>query len=667
LTRFTRRDKATEVSDTISPGAASADTSYPPGRRIALVVAGVLTMLAPFVGILCLGVPSWFPAAATLDTVTIVRPGAPWSDPSWSLAGRLLWSLLLASSFVTLLHLRGWCGRWLPPALLLAGLAVSQAAIWATGQSKFGMIGGLIPFSDASGYFDYANQMLENHRIVSGFTDRSMFSALLSSILQFVGPNLKTVLALLLFSSGVGMFLATREMRARFGSVAAVCFLFVVHAFYNRTIGMLMTEHLGLALGLFSFALLLRGVMEPRRAAWFVGMLLLSAALCARAGAFFVLPPLCLVTGRLFRKSGRFSVRMFALAIAVMLLPFVLNRMLLVQLFDPATRPKSNFSYAAYGVLRGTNWTDALNTFGTDHEKIRTATLEILRKKPYTVLHAVRRTWRGFFWDSTGFIFMGPEWSRVLLYAFLFGIALGIARASRTPYDGFSAAIGGGILASIPFVPPIDCDLMRAYAATMPLHACLAAGALGALVRLVAPAFRRKLPDPGRLVETQTLPDNSPVIATVSGALILFLTFVLPLGRSLLTPAVAECPDLTGRKPSDSVRGTAIHLVADDAPRPFVPNVRISDFRQRLGGLEGYIFKKEAAWLASLPAGTSIVAGSINEITVIATEKLYHPTIRAEFDKFSVASLHLAVDRELSLPISPDATAPPTGEKPLPE
>ena len=631
------------------------------------MVAGVLTVLAPFLAILCFGVPSWFPAAATLDTVTLVRPGAPWNDPAWSLAGRLLWSLLLATGFTALLHLRGWRGRWLPPALLLAGLAVSQASIWATGQSKFGAIGGLIPFSDASGYLDYASQMLENHRIVSGFTDRSMFSAMLSSILQFIGPNLKPALALLLFFCGVGMFLAAREMRARFGSVAAACFLFVIHAFYNRTIGMLMTEQLGLALGLFAFALLLRGLMEPRRGAWFAGMFLLSAALCARAGAFFVLPPLCLVTGRLFRKSGRFSPRMFALAIAVMLVPFVLNRMLLVQLFDPATRPKSNFSYAAYGLLRGTNWNDSLNTFGTDQDRMRAATLELLRKKPFSVLHAVRRTWRGFFWDSTGFIFMGLEWSRLLLYAFLFALALGVARSSRSPYDGFSVAVAGGILASIPFVPPADCDNMRAYAATIPLHACLAASGIGALVRLVATAFRRTPPEPVRLIETRTIPDSTPAIATISGTLILALVFVLPLGRSVFRPENAGYARLSDKQLSEFPPGLGIRLVSDESPRTRVPDVRIGDFRMRLGGLEGFVFHEEAAWLANLPAGISIVAGSINEMILLPTEKLGRPGSRAEFDKFIVGSLHLTVDRELALPIPKDKTASPQGGTAPPE
>ena len=246
------------MSDPTRSIAASADISRPLSRQTALVVLGLLTAIAPFLAILCLGVPSWFPAAVTLDTVTLVRPGASWNDPAPSLAGRLLWSLLLVTGVVALLNLRGWRGRWLPLAMLLAGLAIPQACIWATGQSKYALIGGIVPFSDASGYLDYACQMMENHRIVHGFMDRPMFAAMLSSILHFTGLNLQPVLGILLAFCGVGMFLAVREMHARFGNVAAACFLIVIYVFYNRSIGMLMTEHLGLALGLYAFALLLR-------------------------------------------------------------------------------------------------------------------------------------------------------------------------------------------------------------------------------------------------------------------------------------------------------------------------------------------------------------------------------------------------------------------------
>ena len=636
------------MSDTSAAGAANPGASRFLNRRIALVVAGVLTMLAPFIAILCLGVPSWFPAAVTLDTVTIVDPGTPLNDPAWSIAGRLLWSLLLAMSCVALLNLRGWCGKWLPPALLLAGLAIPQACIWATGQSKYTAIGGLLPFSDASIYLDYASQMLENHRIGYGFADRPMFAAMLSSIFQFAGPNLKPALALLLVFCGGGMFLAAREMHARFGSVAAICFLSVIYIFYNRSIGTLMTEHLGLALGLYAFALLLRGLTEPRRGAWFIGMFLLSAALCARAGAFFVLPPLCLVTGRLFRKSGRFSPRMFALAIAVVLVPFALNRTLLVQLFDPATRPKSNFNYVAYGVLRGTNWTDAMNTFGTDYDKMRGATLELIREKPHRILLAVRRTWLAFFWDSYGFIFMGLGWSRALICAFLFALALGVARSSRTPYDGFSVAIGGGILMSIPFVPPADCDGMRAYAATIPLHACLAASGIGALVRLITRAFRRTHSGPVCLIETRTAPSNTIPLATASGALIIVLVFLIPLGRSFFTPEKKDHIALTEKRPSDLPPGLAIHLVSDEVQHTRVPDVRISDFRKHLGGLASG-FQKEATWLASLPAGSSLIATGTNSVIVLPTAKLHRKDSRAEFETTAVGWLVRSVDRELSI------------------
>jgi hypothetical protein len=310
-------------------------------------------------------------------------------------------------------------------------------------------------------------------------------------------------------------------------------------------------------------------------------------------------------------------------------------------------------------MLRGTDWHDSFNTFGTDHKKMRAATLQLLREKPHRVLHAIRRSLRTFFWESYAFTFMGPDWSRLLGYAFVFGIALGIARASRSAYDGFAVAVGGGIIASVPFVPPADCDLMRAYAATMPLQACLAATGIGALVRFVAPAFRKAPVYPVSLVETRPLSDDTPVIAVASGAVTLALVFLLPLGRSVIMRERAEFVQLTEKQPRDFPPGLTIHLVPDDAPCPFPNTVRIGDFLKRLGGLQGYIYPREAAWLSTLRPGISILSAGNRKIMLVATEKLQRADSRVEFDRFQVAWLPLAVDRDLHLPIPADATVDP--------
>ncbi len=670
-------DNGTRMTDTTTAGAARGGMSRIFNRRTAMMLLGILTAIAPFLAILCLGVPSWFPSAIVLDTVTIVRPGAEWNDPSWSLAGRLTWSLLLAAGVVALMNLRGWPRTWLPLAVLLAGLAIPQACMWATGQSKSMAIGGLVPFSDASGYLDYACDMLRNHRIVAGFSDRPMFAAMLSSLFQFTGLNLQAVLSILLAFCGVGMFLAAREMHARFGTVAAVFFLFILYVFYNRFTGMLMTEHLGLALSLYALPLLLRGLLEPRRSLWMCGLLFLSAALWARAGALFLLPVLCVFTGRHFRNAGRFSLRMAALAGAVIFIPFALDRILVLRLFDRATSPKSNFSYAAYGMVHGTNWHDAHDTFGNDHEKMRAATLEIIRKKPLSIVRAMRRAWREFFWESQGFSFMGTGWSRHLIYALVFAAALGLARASRSPYDGFTVAVGVGMMLSIPFVPPSDCDLMRAYAATVPLHACLAATGIGALMRLLAPAFRRGDTARVKLIEPLTPPSRAPVVAMAFGSAALVLIFVVPLGRAVLSredraySSITATLEAQGNNalPAGTVPFTqlptafAIHLVPDDSPRPRVPNVRISDFRAKLGGFKGHIYQTEADWLMQLPPGTSLLNGCGLRLCLLPTEKISRAGSRFEHTGFRVGSLILFKDAELSLPNFDDATSLPLIEK----
>ncbi len=618
-----------------------------PGPAIGWRALGVAAAFLPFIAILCFGVPSWFPWALALDTGTAIEYGTRGYDPQWNFAGRLTWSLLICCGVVAVMRRRGWAATLVALAILLAGLAVPQACLWTTGYSKYTMLGGTVPFTDAAGYLDNASRMVENQRIAYSFADRPMFPAFVSSIFQFTGISLRPVFAILLAFAGVGMFLAAREMAVRFGAVAAACFLFVIYVYYNRYVGTLMTEHLGLMLSLYAFALLLRGLFERGRVAWFAGLFFLSAALWARVGALFVLPALCIFTAIHFRKSGRFSPAMFVAAIAVMLVPMGLNRVLFLRVYDPATRPQSHFNYVAYGLLRGTSSAEALSVYGTDGAKLSAATWELFREKPHRALRAIRRTLYEFFTGEMPFSFTGPYVARLLLYAFLFAIALGFARATRSAYDGFSLTLAGGIIASVPFAPPVECDIMRIYAATMPLQACLAATGVAALVRLVAPAFRGDPSRPVRLIESNAPDSCQSGYAMGAAGLVLLLVFGLPLGRSFFTRESTGRVSLFEMARAQDSRGLAIHLVADDAPRPRVPTFRVDDFRRSLYGFGTGYFQKEADWLARLPAGTSVVSGGAAGLIIIPTEKLRRSDSRAEFDATYEGFMMLQLDRDV--------------------
>jgi len=131
----------------------------------------------------------------------------------------------------------------------------------------------------------------------------------------------------------------------------------ILFLFYRRFIGTTLTENLGLSLGAVGLAVLWRGSRERQHARVLIGIFLLSLALNARAGAFFVLPLLVLWGMWLFRGRSRLSLRFLVEGIGVVLLAFAINLLLLKVLAPEGSTAFSNFSYTFYGlVVGGKGW-----------------------------------------------------------------------------------------------------------------------------------------------------------------------------------------------------------------------------------------------------------------------------------------------------------------------
>lgn len=90
----------------------------------------------------------------------------------------------------------------------------------------------------------------------------------------------------------VAVFLFSKQVAKLFGHLVGFIALFLSFLFYRRFLGSLMTENLGLSLGLLGAALLLQSLrMEKYRVILATyGLFVLTMALLARAGAFLILP-----------------------------------------------------------------------------------------------------------------------------------------------------------------------------------------------------------------------------------------------------------------------------------------------------------------------------------------------------------------------------------------
>jgi hypothetical protein len=614
-------------------------------RSTALPVLWAIAAVVPFLVILYFGLPAWFPGWITQDATSVVLDKVPGQQYF-----RQLWVIFVALATVGLMQGRGWVGRFLPLAVLLATLAIGQAWIWQSGLSKYVMVGGLVPFADATVYSQYANQIFQNHQIVDSLQDRPMFAALLGTLWWLCGGNPQIALWPLLLICGLAMYLATRAVRVWFGSVAAVTFLSIVYFYYARWLGTLMTEQLGLALGLLACPLLLGGFMQKRERAWLAGVTLLALALCTRAGAFFVLPALCVVAAIHFGQRPRFAWKLAGKTLGLVIVAMALSRFLAFCVFDADHFPRSNFGFTAYGVVNYGDWTLALKQFGTDRDKIQAALFERIKTTPSSVPIGMWLAWKAFFSNSIGFSFMGAGYAAVLQIITIGTFLMACFR--RIPASPLVIAFCIGMGASIPFVPPADADRMRAYAATIPLQALVAGLGVSGICQLLQFAARRfvakaEVPKP----EIVDVGSEMRVCASF-GVALLTLIFVIPITRYVYFPnrVPAQTIMALSKRPQTIPSGFYINLIADSAPQTWVPNVRVSDFRRNLASL-GAAFRAEAAALAQLPEGVSVVGGGI-ELIILPSEKLHRADSTAKFNKVRVNWIRLAIDTELAIPIA---------------
>lgn len=387
--------------------------------------------------------------------------------------------------------------------LVLAGLREGLVSDLST-------LAGLYPHSDGRNYLNGALNLLHGQELNAFASRRPLSVVFWAALLRLSGMDIKTAMELMVFLCALSIGWSVRAVIRQFGWAAGWLLFCGLFCFYRRFIGTFLTEHLGLALGCFAFLLLLRSLAERRQALCFAGLLLLTLALNVRAGAFFILPALALWAGRHWRQAARFSFTAAGLAALAVSLGFALNSSAL-HLVGQDGAGQGNFSFTLYGLVHGGDWTlvkeqhpEVLKLEEVErHKAIYQLALAKIAAEPSSLLRGAGRAWAAFASISNG------PYSYMLFslqQSFLDRPAAAAAKASSLrekllehpwKYLQIAAAYASsglllllaalgflapqhrqakalllfswlGVLASVPFVPPWDADLMRAYAATLP-------------------------------------------------------------------------------------------------------------------------------------------------------------------------------------------------------
>lgn len=404
----------------------------------------------------------------------------------WASSGLLaFWGSILASRLPTRWVLAGWL------AWFLALGASTLLALWCGGLSDGFTLAGLFPFSDAAGYFADAQRILAGEPLTSFSSRRPLYASFLAGLLTLTGGNLRLTLGIQTGLVSAALAWTTWGFWRRTGSsLQAGVFGATLWLFQRRFIGTTTTENLGFLLGSLGFLSLWEAVHQRSSRLFLLGLFLVSLALNARAGAFFVLPALLVWGVRKWPEPGRaWSQRLLVQGGLILLLSFSVNFAVLLLSRGRPGAAYSNFSYTLYGLVFGGNWQLALQQHpdlvpldpGRQADQVFHLALAQIQTYPMSLVKGALRAWAAFFPEAYRFADTPPRpWSPPWITgSALFLLALrGVAILWRIRLDracGMLAISLLGVVLSVPFAPPWDSDYMRVYAATLPFLAWLAA------------------------------------------------------------------------------------------------------------------------------------------------------------------------------------------------
>jgi hypothetical protein len=212
---------------------------------------------------------------------------------------------------------------------------------------------GLVPFSDAASYYDGAMH-LQYYGELNAWNCRRPLNALLLAVRLFItGGELRGALLIQAALAAVAAFCLARVLARDFGKAAALMAIAIVFSLAQPYLPLSLSEALGLTMGTLATALLWAGAREQHRMTALGGMFLMTVALNARAGAFFVLPALVLWFGLAFKHEARFSFRSAGMGLGVVAMAFIFNSTLLWAYSSGAYAAHGNFGHVLYGLTTG--------------------------------------------------------------------------------------------------------------------------------------------------------------------------------------------------------------------------------------------------------------------------------------------------------------------------
>ena len=420
---------------------------------------------------------------------------------------------------------------------------ITVASRWTTADSAFLGVAGLIPVSDAMGYFRCALSISDSAlpSAVGVPADwcgrRVLYPLSLLTLLSLAGYM--SAFALLIQASIIGACLivftvaACNAVTRTTGLLAGVlCAVFA----YQWATANFMTEFLGLSAGLISATLLLMHSIARRPALAVIGVALLSMALTARAGALFALPLVCIWCYFTTRPADRGIALCTLLTITVTaLFGPILHYLGALSIGASLINSGGNFSASLYGLSTGSrDWHEAYRVYahlfssmpeGEAFRMIQASALENIQAEPGIFIKSLYKAASLYVVDLFGFVSI--RGANHFLTALLMVGLLRCLQLRRNGAMSLALIVFIGELLAAPFI--IDSGGQRVFAATVWCRALLAGIGASTCLALAARLVRLGAA-PTKMSAAST---NTAVMTLALGALLTMLVVapMTPLAR----------------------------------------------------------------------------------------------------------------------------------------
>ncbi len=427
---------------------------------------------------------SALPTATPIQSTPLATLAAEW-EPLFHLLLIVLAMLGATASWLSFIAFRGVAaqrrdelllGRFLRRwgVFLAIGLSVfSVSAIWAgvprADDLNWASIAGLIPFSDANGYFAATHDQAKDGSWNVISLRRPLAAAFRSTMMFAAGFSYANAILLQVTLLACAAFVAARAVGQWRGVYAGLAFFALSYVTVRLFLPTFLTEPLGLFWALLAVPFLVASLRDGSLKNGLLGFAMIAVGLSMRPGAMFVIAALGLWLVWRFGENARQRLVTAAYAAGLFVLVVGASQLASKAYGEDSTVTGSNFSYTLCGLSIGTAWSGCLDRY----EEVKNLTsekrltdflyqkaMENIAARPEVIAGRLYSSaslfskelpavlWRGYSWRGSD----TPNLRGIFLALAIAGLIFVFVRRREKGEIAFWLLIWAGVIASAAFV-----------------------------------------------------------------------------------------------------------------------------------------------------------------------------------------------------------------------